>query len=143
MRKKSLQLEQVMSDLTVSSEAEAVGRAAGWANALLEAVHRGPSDNIEAAMHRAERAYGVPATTFWALRYRPPKVMAVAAWLHLKSAYDNHCAAQGARLRHELEMVKALPRTPDRQALIDEAEAVLRAQESAEDHDQSREWPGI
>lgn len=48
----------------------------------------------------------------------------------LKAAYDAECGRQEARLRHELELVKALPRNEARQALIDETEAALGIAES-------------
>ena len=117
-----------MSDVTVTSEADAVDKAAKWASALLARVHRGPGDNIETAMHRAEQKYGVPYSTLWALRFRKPKKMGVAAWGYLKSVYEAECGRQEAIVRHDLTVLKALTRTPDRQALIDEAEATLGAQ---------------
>jgi hypothetical protein len=123
--KNPLHLEQTMSDASVTTEEDAVRKAAHWAEALLARVHRGPGDNVETAMHRAEQKYGVPAQTFWSLRYRPPKVMAVAAWLRLKSIYEAECGRQEAKLRHELELVKALPPTPARAALVAAAEAEL------------------
>ncbi len=46
----------------------------------------------------------------------------------LQAAYEAECGRQEARLRHELELVKALPRTSDREALIAEAEAAIAAQ---------------
>lgn len=95
-----------MSDVTVTSEADAVDKAVRWANALLTKVHRGPGDNVETAMHRAEAKWGVPAATFWALRYRRPKEMGVAAWFYLKAVYEAECERQEARLRHELKLTK-------------------------------------
>lgn len=114
-----------MTDVALTSEADAVKQAAGWADALLARVHRGPGDNIEAAMHRAEQTFGVPVATFWSLRYRPPKMMAVAAWHYLKSVYEAECARQEAKLRHELEITKALAPTRARLALVAETEALL------------------
>ena len=125
MCKNPLHLEQPMSDVTVTTEADAVTKAAKWAEALLAKVHHGPGDNVETAMHRAEQKYGIPAQTFWSLRYRPPKQMGVAAWSFIKSVYEAECGRQEARLRHELELVKALPATPARAALIAETEAAL------------------
>lgn len=124
-----------MSDMTVTTEAEAVKQAAGWAEALLSRVHQGPGDNIDTAMHRAEQKYGVPAQTFWSLRYRPPKAkaMAVAAWHYLKSAYEAECGRQEARLRHELELARALKGDPSLDAAISEAEAALSASEATAD----------
>ena len=126
MRNTSLHLGQTdMSDLTVVDEADAVDKAAGWADHLLERVHRGPGDTVEAAMHRAATVFGIPVETFWALRYRRPKTMAVAAWLRIKTTYDAIVASQEAKLRHELEIAKHLPPTRARLDLINEVEALL------------------
>lgn len=105
-----------------------VDEAAGWAEALLQRTYRGPGDTIEAASYRAEQKYGVPANTFWALRYRKPKDILASIYKTLQAAYEAECGRQEARLRHELELVKALPRTSDREALIAEAEAAIAAQ---------------
>lgn len=107
-------------------DAEAtVDEAAVWADGLLDRVYRGPGDTIEAATFRAEQRYGVPAQTFWALRYRKPKALLAHIYLSLKAAYEAECDRQEAKLRHELEITKALPPTPARLALIRETEAVL------------------
>ena len=102
-----------------------VDEAAHWAEALLQRTYRGPGDTIEAASYRAEQKYGVPAQTFWALRYRKPKDILASIYRTLQSAYEAECGRQEARLRHELELVKALPRNEARQVLIDETEAAL------------------
>lgn len=114
-----------MSDASVTSEADAVDKAAKWAEALLALVYRGPRDNIDLAIQRAEMMFGIPASTFWSLRYRPPKLMGAWAFYQLKTIYDATCAAQAARANHDLTILKALPRTEARQALIDKAEATL------------------
>lgn len=114
-----------MSDVAFMDEAGAVDQAAEMADVLLSKVYRGPGDTVEAAMHRAEQTYGIPRETFWALRYRRPKAMMVYAWHQLKSVYDATCAAQEARLRHELEITRQLPATQARRALIEEVEALL------------------
>ena len=107
--------------------------ASQWADALLQRSYRGPGDTIEAASYRAEQKYGVPAQTFWALRYRKPNGILAHIYLTLKAAYEAECGRQEARLRHELELVKALPATPDRQALIAETEAALGIAPGRED----------
>lgn len=99
--------------------------AALWADAILQRTYRGPGDTIEAASFRAEQKYGVPAYTFWSLRYRRPKDILASIYLRLKAAYDAECGRQEAKLRHDLELVRVLPRTADRQALIDTAETAL------------------
>ena len=102
-----------------------VDEAAHWAEALLQRSYRGPGDTIEAASYRAEQKYGVPAQTFWALRYRKPKDILASIYKTLQAAYEAECGRQEARLRHELELVKALPRNEARQILIDQTEAAL------------------
>lgn len=119
-----------MTDATVSTEAEGVDTAARWARAILSKVHQGPGDDdLEEAMHRAEATYGIPASTFWSLRYRKPKTIGVAAWFRIKHVYDAICAAQEARLKHDLTLIRALPKTPAREALIREMEGALGASE--------------
>ena len=57
-------------DRGVKMNAELVTDARGMADAILHKVHRGPGDTIDAAMHRAETVYGVPAQWLHRLRYR-------------------------------------------------------------------------
>ena len=124
--KSSLRSEQQMTDCTVSTEEEGVRKAAQWARSILAAVHQGPGDdNLEDAMHRAETTYGIPFSTFWSLRFRPPKTIGVAAWFRIKHVYDAICAAQEARLEHDLTLIRALPPNPARQALIAQIESEL------------------
>jgi hypothetical protein len=103
-----------------------VNRAASWADALLAKVHRGPGDTIDAAMYRAESKYGIPAQTFWSLRYRPPKDILASVYLRLQSAYEAECAKQEAKLRHEIEMTKRVMGDAAPEALVREAEALVR-----------------
>lgn len=58
---------------------EYVTEAKGMADFILTKVHRGPGDTVEAAIHRAERLYGVPANWLHRLRYREIKDMPVSA----------------------------------------------------------------
>jgi hypothetical protein len=106
-------------------EAEAVDEAASWANVLVSRVYRGPGDTVEAAMHRAESRFGVPANALWALRYRKPKAILAGIYLRLKDAYEAECGRQEAKLAHELAITKTLTPTPARLALIAETEALL------------------
>ncbi len=105
-----------------------VDDAARWADALLQRAYRGPGDTIEAASYRAEQKYGVPAQTFWSLRYRKPKDILASVYLTLKAAYEAECGRQEARLRHELELAKALQGGAALEAAISEAEAALGGQ---------------
>lgn len=125
MCKSSLRQEQELFEAGVIDDREAVKKAVGWANALVAKVHQGPGDNVETAMHRAGVKWALPFGLLWALRYRPPKAMTVGAWAYLKHIYDAECGRQEAKLRHELEITKALPSTPAREALIAETEALL------------------
>ena len=122
MRKHPLLPEQKkMTDLSV------VDDAVNWADLLVRREHRGPGDTIDAARLRAARKHHVPERTLWALRYRRPKDLLASVYLKIKLAYEAECERQEARLRHELEITKALPATPARLALIAETEALLAA----------------
>lgn len=115
------------------SDAEAtVNDATGWAELLLQRTFRGPGDTIEAASYRAEQKYGVPANTFWALRYRKPSGILAHIYLRLKAAYEAECGRQEARLRHEIELARALQGGASLDAAISEAEAALGSEASAE-----------
>lgn len=105
--------------------ASVVEDASRWAEALLQRSYRGPGDTIEAASYRAEQKYGVPAQTFWALRYRKPKDILASVYRTLQAAYEAECGRQEAKLRHELEMAKALQGGASMEAAIREAEAAL------------------
>lgn len=110
-------------------EAEAiVDDAAKWADGLLACTYRGHGDTIEAATYRAEQKYGVPAQTFWALRYRRPKDLMASVYLRLKCAYEHECQRQEARLRHELALTKEiLGDAASASPAVEQAEALLGA----------------
>lgn len=115
-----------MTDLSVVDE------AATWADLLVKREHRGPGDTIDAARLRAARKYHVPEQALWSLRYRRPKDIAGSIYRTLQRAVAAECERQEAKLRHELEITKALPPTAARLALIAETEAVLGSMASAE-----------
>lgn len=117
-----------MTDVTADIP---VQDAKGWANALIRAAHRGPGDTTDAAIHRAATKHGLDPKVLWRLRYRTPKDMLVSVYLKIKAAHDAECNRQEARLRHELEITKALPATEARLRLIAETEALLAAMDSA------------
>lgn len=102
-----------------------VDQARGWANKLIAAHHRGPGDTVEAAIHRAAVKHGLDPKSLWRLRYRTPKDMLLSTWATIKAAYEAECERQEGRLRHELEITKALPPTEARRRLIAETEAFL------------------
>lgn len=66
---------------------EYVSEAKGMAEYILHRVHRGPGDTVDAAMHRAERLYGVPAKWLHRLRYRSIKDMPVSAFAAIARGY--------------------------------------------------------
>ena len=72
---------------------EYVSEARGMADFILQKVHRGPGDTVDAAMHRAERLYGVPAAWLHRLRYRQITDMPVSAFGAIVHAYRAACEA--------------------------------------------------
>lgn len=82
-----------------------VSEARGMADFILARVHRGPGDTVGAAMHRAERQYGVPAHWLHRLRYRSLDDMPVSAFFAIFNAYRAACesadrAYENERARH-------------------------------------------
>jgi hypothetical protein len=84
-----------------------VSEAAHWAQFLTQVEARGPGD-IPNAWSRLERRYGIPARTFWALRYRKPKSLLISVYLGMRNAYENECERQLHRYQHELQIAAAL-----------------------------------
>jgi hypothetical protein len=84
-----------------------VDEAARWARVLTQTESRGPGD-LENAWSRLERRYGVPARTFWSLRYRRPKTILVSVYLGMRNAYQNECERQLNRYQHELQIAATL-----------------------------------
>ena len=76
-------------------------RMAGF---ILTKVHRGPGDTVDAAMHRAEHLYGVPAKWLHRLRYREIRDMPLSAFFALLAAYQ--VASEAGE--HAYEKEKAL-----------------------------------
>lgn len=97
MCKKPLREEQMSS---------AVSEARDWAKWLVQRESRGPGD-IENAMRRLEARYGIPFSTFWGLRYRPPKDILVSTFEQLRDAYLAEHEKHQRLLRHETEITKA------------------------------------
>lgn len=114
---------KVLTDMT--ADMAPTEQAKGWANKLIGAAHRGPGDTVEAAMHRAARKHGLDPKVLWRLRYRTPKDMLASVYVRIKAAYEAECERQEEKLRHELEITRALSPTPDRLRLIREVETVL------------------
>lgn len=75
---------------------EYVSESKRMADFILHKVHRDPGDTVDAAMHRAERLYGVPASWLHRLRYREVKDLPVSAFFAIVNAY-NAAAEAGER----------------------------------------------
>ena len=88
------------------TDAVYIDQAADWARWLTQREARGPGD-MPRAWERLERRYGVPARMFWALRYRPPKILSVSIYARLKHAIDQERERQFQLLRHDIEITKA------------------------------------
>lgn len=86
---------------------EYVTEARGMAEYILQKVHRGPGDTVDAAMHRAERIYGVPAVWLHRLRYRQIKDMPVSAYGAIVNAYRTALEASERAYEAERELADA------------------------------------
>lgn len=100
VRKKNLQ-DQGMTDAAFLDE------ATGWARRLTQVEARGPGD-LENAWRRLEHKHGIPWRTFWSLRYRPPRDLAVSIYHRLRSAYEAECERQIRRLEHDLLITRQI-----------------------------------
>lgn len=100
MCKKTLREEQMTS---------AVSEARDWAKWLVQRESRGPGD-LENAMRRIEARYGIPFSTLWSLRYRPPKDIFVSTFERLHAAYVAENERHQRLLKHEQEITKAKSR---------------------------------
>jgi len=116
VRKKSLRLEQ--------KRMSSIDLAKGWASDLIRREARGPGD-LDNAMRRLEVCYGVPYSTWWSLRYRPPKDMLLTVFERLRDAYRAECERQIKRLEHDITITKAI--AGDNHAAIRAAEALVAA----------------
>ena len=74
---------------------------------ILHRVFRGPGDTVDAAMHRAEKLYGVPAKWLHRLRYRELKDMPVSAFAALVHAYQAASAAGEKAYQEEKALADA------------------------------------
>jgi hypothetical protein len=84
----------------------AVKQAREWADELIRAEARGPSDFGE-AMRRVARKIGVSYSTLRGLRYRPPKDVGVSLYLTLHAAYRAECERQARLFDHEIKITAA------------------------------------
>lgn len=86
---------------------ECVNEAKAMGDFILAKVHRGPGDTVDAAMHRAERLYGVPANWLHRLRYRELKDLPASAFIAIFNAYRAAAAAGEKAFEHERTLADA------------------------------------
>ena len=86
---------------------EYVTEAKGMAEFILQKVHRGPGDTVDAAIHRAERIYGIPASWMRRLRYREISDMPVSAYGAIVNAYRAALEASERAYEAERELADA------------------------------------
>lgn len=103
-----------------------VDQAAEMAKTLVHREVRGPGD-LDNAMRRVERKYGVPYSTLWALRYRKPNDILVGAFLKVAEAYEAQRQEQIKRLEHERSITQAKGRLAS--YLVRAADALAGAQD--------------
>jgi hypothetical protein len=87
---------------TQMTSAEYVEKASWWSKEITRTYTRGPGD-LDNAMIRVEREYGIAYATLWALRYRLPKTIDVAIFTRIAAAYRHCCERQQAKLAAELQ----------------------------------------
>jgi hypothetical protein len=104
-------LEVCKSPLTENqmSDAAFIDQAAGWSKDLTRLRARGPGD-IENAMRAIERDYGIDYWTQWRLRYRKSQIrdIGVSIYMRLHAAYQAECERQMRKMRHEIDITKAI-----------------------------------
>ncbi len=86
---------------------EFVSSARGMSDFILQSTYRGPGDTVDAAMHRAERMYGAPASWMHRLRYRSIKDMPVSAYAAIARAYKAALEASEKAYATERELAHA------------------------------------
>ncbi len=86
---------------------EFVSSARGMSDFILQSTYRGPGDTVDAAMHRAERMYGAPASWMHRLRYRSIKDMPVSAYAAIARAYKAALEASEKAYQSERELAHA------------------------------------
>lgn len=86
---------------------EYVSEVKGMAEYILSRTYRGPGDNVDAAMHRAEKLYGAPAKWLHRLRYREIREIPGSALIALTQAYSRAVAA--ADHAYETERARHAP----------------------------------
>lgn len=122
---------------------EFVSSARGMSDFILQSTYRGPGDTVDAAMHRAERMYGAPASWMHRLRYRSIKDMPVSAYAAIARAYKAALEASEKAYAAERELAHArnskllgiadaLAGTPFASSVAETAPVLVKADAAAE-----------
>lgn len=91
------------------SDAAYIYQAAQWSKGLTQMKSRGFGD-LENAMRRVEREYGIDFWTLYRLRYERNRMkdIGVSIYMRLRDAYQAECERQARKLMHEIEVTKAI-----------------------------------
>jgi hypothetical protein len=84
-----------------------VDEASGIAKWLTRREASGPGD-MENAWRRLEARYGLPWRMFWALRYRPPRIIDSVLFERLRAAYNAERDRQMQKLRNEIKITEEI-----------------------------------
>ena len=103
------------------STAEVI-QAKGWMTRLVQLESRGPGD-VDNALRRIARRYGLEYGALWSLRYRSPKRIWADVYNALHSAYAAECDRQMRALQHDLEITRRSA-GPDHPAVVAAATVV-------------------
>lgn len=91
----------------MTSAAAYVEQAQSWARTLEEDERPRCGGDLELARIQLEAKYGVPASTFYALRKRPPKTVPTHIYDRLAVAIEEACSRRMRMLANEIEMAQA------------------------------------
>lgn len=85
------------------SDAAYLDQAALWSKDLTRMKARGPGD-LENAMRRIEREYGVDYGFLWSLRYRRERLrtISISVYESIRAAYREECRRQMRKLENEI-----------------------------------------
>lgn len=89
-----------------------VTTAKGMAGFLLSVEHKGPGDTIEAAAHRIQTRFGVPATLLMRLRHREVKDMLTSNFFALATAFNEAMERAERRVDEAYQHEKSLAVDP-------------------------------
>jgi hypothetical protein len=85
------------------SDTAYLDQAAIWSKDLTRMKSRGPGD-IENAMRRIEREYGIDYGFLWSLRYRRERlrIISISVYESIRAAYRAECERQMRKLKDEI-----------------------------------------